>query len=496
MPIGRPPRSELQRLAEPLGFHLAGDELREIGDLMDRFLGAFDVVESLPEPPRPAVPRREHRLPSPDENPLGAWVRRTSVREQQDGPLAGKRVVLKDNVALAGVPMGGGSAFLADYVPEEDASIVGRLLDAGAEIVGKAACEYLSMSAGSHTSASANFVRNPHDPSRTTGGSSSGCAALVAAGEVEMAIGGDQGGSIRVPSSFCGIVGMKPTHGLVPYTGILSIDAHLDHTGPMTRSVAENARLLAVIAGPDGIDTRQQNVRVADYVAAASQAPEGLRVGVLEEGFQVGVEPGVEKAVREAAASLAARGVAVDATSVPEHPALSVAMVPLLVLGAYDLMRNGGFAHHSNLPVPVGLPEAFAAWHAHADDMPANVKTMLLGGAFAASAGASLHYAKALRLRDAARARYDQALEGFDALLMPTTPCTAPLLPSPDAGPDETFAAGGGGVANTSQFDVSGHPALSVPCGEADGLPVGCMLVGRHWEESTLYRLAAAIETN
>ena len=112
------------------------------------------------------------------------------------------------------------------------------------------------------------MVRNPHDTERTTGGSSSGCGALVASGEVDLAIGGDQGGSIRFPASFCGIVGMKPTHGLVPYTGILSIDAHLDHTGPMTASVADNALLLEVLAGPDGVDTRQQGVRTAPYAAA------------------------------------------------------------------------------------------------------------------------------------------------------------------------------------------------------------------------------------
>ena len=494
MPVQRLAPNELQELAKPLGFHLEGDELREISALVDGMLGAIDGVEALPEPERPGVAQREHRLPAEEENPFGAWVRRTSVQEQREGRLAGRHVVLKDNIALAGIPMGGGSTFLADYVPEEDATIVRRLLDAGAEIVGKATCEYLSFSAGSHTSASAEVVRNPRNPAHTTGGSSSGCAALVAAGEVDLAIGGDQGGSIRVPSSFCGIVGMKPTHGLVPYTGILSIDAHLDHTGPMTASVADNALLLEVIAGPDGVDTRQQNARVGRYVEAAAQTPEGLRVGILEEGFPEGTDPGVEQSVRQAAESLAARDVEIQSTSVPEHLSLGIAMVPLLVLGTYDLMRNGGFANHANLPVPFGLPEAFEAWHAHADSMPVNVKAMLLVGAVARASGGPRHYAKALRLRDAARATYDGALEGLDALLMPTTPKTAPPLPGPDASVAERFAAGGDGVANTAQFDVSGHPAISVPCGEVDGLPVGCMLVGRHGDEATLYRLAAAIE--
>ena len=157
-------------------------------------------------------------------------------------------------------------------------------------------------------------------------------------------------------------------------------------------------------------------------------------------------------------------------------------------------MKNGGFPRHANLPVRFGLPEAFATWQADADRMPVNAKTMLLAGAVAAGAGGYRHYAKALRLRRAARAAYDRALEGLDALLLPTTTRTAPPLPGPDAGVVELSAAGGDGVANTAQFDVSGHPAISVPCGDADGLPVGCMLVGRHGDEATLYRLAAAIE--
>ena len=138
MPVRRPTANELQHLAERLGLHLEGNELSEIGALVDGMLGAIDGVEAFPEPERPAVPQREHRVPPQDENPFGAWVRRTSVQEKPEGPLAGRRVALKDNIALAGVPMGGGTGFLDDYVPEEDATLVRRLLASGAEIVGKA----------------------------------------------------------------------------------------------------------------------------------------------------------------------------------------------------------------------------------------------------------------------------------------------------------------------------------------------------------------------
>ncbi|MEE2662472.1 MAG: amidase [Myxococcota bacterium] len=493
MPISRPSRTALATLAESLGFHLEGAELDQQAELVGTFIGAFDRVEALPEPERPVPARREHCAPDPEENPHGAWVRRTSVREREGGRLAGRRVALKDNIALAGVPMSGGTSFLQGYVPEQDATVVRRVLDEGGEIVGKAACEYLSLSAGSHTSSS-GVVHNPRDPSRSTGGSSSGCAAALAAGEVDFAIGGDQGGSIRFPAAHCGIVGLKPTHGLVPYTGILSIDAHLDHTGPMTTNVADNALLLEVIAGPDGIDTRQQYVRTDRYAAAAGRDAVGLRVGVLEEGFPDSVEPGVERTVRASSETLAGAGAHVEAVSIPSHPELGAAAVPFLILGGFELVCGGGFATHANLPVPFGLAEAFERWHEHADAMPANVKSMLLAGAIAQRSGSRPHYAKALRLRAAARAAYDQALRSLDALLMPTTTCTAPPLPAPDANAFEVFAAGGAGIANTSQFDVSGHPAISVPCGEAAGLPVGCMLVARHCDEAILYRLAAAIE--
>ena len=161
---------------------------------------------------------------------------------------------------LAGVPMMNGAATMEGYIPDIDATVVHRILDAGGTIVGKAHCEYFCLSGGSHTSATGP-VHNPHKMGYSAGGSSSGSAVLVALGEVDMALGGDQGGSIRMPASFCGIYGMKPTHGLVPYTGIMPIEIYVDHTGPMTANVADNALLLEVLAGPDGYDPRQYNVK-------------------------------------------------------------------------------------------------------------------------------------------------------------------------------------------------------------------------------------------
>ncbi len=168
-------------------------------------------------------------------------------------------MAIKDNVCVAGVPMMNGSATLEGYVPEVDATIVTRTLDAGATIVGKAVCEDLCFSGGSHTAATGP-VLNPRAPGRSAGGSSCGSAALLAAGEVDLAIGGDQGGSIRMPAGWCGVVGHKPTYGLVPYTGVFPIELTLDHTGPMAATVADVALYLEVLAGADGLDPRQPSV--------------------------------------------------------------------------------------------------------------------------------------------------------------------------------------------------------------------------------------------
>ena len=218
-------------------------------------------------------------------------------------------MAIKDNVCVAGVPMTNGASTLEGYVPDIDATIVTRILDAGGTIVGKTVCEYFCFSGGSHTS-STGPVHNPRKMGYSAGGSSSGSGAVVAAGEVPMAIGGDQGGSIRMPAAYCGIYGMKPTHGLVPYTGIMPIELTIDHTGPMTATVEDNALLLEVLAGPDGLDPRQYGpAQTEHYTAALGKGASGLRIAVVPEGFGHPQSlPAVDRLVRNAADELQAPG--------------------------------------------------------------------------------------------------------------------------------------------------------------------------------------------
>jgi amidase len=312
MAVRRPDKDELAALARSYGMNLSDADLETYTLLVGGSFSSYDAVEELYAgmTPRPAAARGATR-PEDADNPLGAWYVRTEIRGADHGPLAGRTLAVKDNIEVSGVPMMNGSHTLEGFVPTRDATVVSRLLEAGATVAGKAVCEDLCFSGGSHTSVTGP-VRNPWDHSRTTGGSSSGSAALVAAGQVDLALGGDQGGSIRMPSAFCGIVGHKPTHGLVPYTGAFPIELTLDHLGPMTRTVADAAAVLDAIAGRDGLDPRQPaGLAPEQYAAALGGEVAGLRVGVLAQGFGWAElsEPGVDDTVRTAAGRLRELGV-------------------------------------------------------------------------------------------------------------------------------------------------------------------------------------------
>jgi amidase len=278
MAVQVPTPEQLFEIADEIGLSLTDKDVASFIEILRPSIASYNLVDAMPDYlPQVKYPRTPGYRPTPEENKYNAWYVKTAVQGAAEGKLKGRTIVLKDNIMLAGVPMMNGAATLEGYVPNIDATVVTRILDAGGTIVGKAHCEYYCLSGGSHTSA-AGPVHNPRRMGYSAGGSSSGSGALVAAGEVDMALGGDQGGSIRMPASFCGIYGMKPTHGLVPYTGIMPIEIFVDHTGPMTANVADNALLLEVLAGPDGYDPRQYDVQVHPYTEALGQGITGLRI--------------------------------------------------------------------------------------------------------------------------------------------------------------------------------------------------------------------------
>jgi amidase len=499
MPATTPTPSQVQALAARYGFDLQLDEVDAFRELMQGTLGSYAVVDGLTPPPRPVThPRTPGRRPTPDENPYGAWAVRTSIVGTPGGLLEGRRVAIKDNTCVAGVAMANGSATLDGFVPEEDATVVRRLLDAGAEIVGKAVCEDLCFSGGSHTPVTGP-VRNPWDTSRTSGGSSGGSAALLAAGEVDLALGGDQGGSVRMPSGFCGVVGLKPTWGLVPYTGAFPIEATIDTLGPMARTVGDVADMLQVIAGPDGDDPRQDpRLEVGDYRSGLDAGIAGLRVGIVSEGFgwpDVS-EPRVDETVRTAALSLADAGAEVSEVSVPMHRDGVHVWTVIAVEGATTQMvdLNGSGMNWKGRYFPGMIAAFHAGRRAHANELAPTVKLVVLLGAHLLATHGGAYYAKAQNLAPALTAAYDTALSEVDVLAMPTLPMVAPPLPPADAPIVESVARALEMIPNTAPFSVTGHPAITVPAGLADGLPTGLMLIGRHGSEATLLAAAQAFE--
>jgi amidase len=497
MPVRLPSLEQIDKLGSDFGLVLSGDEVAAFQQAFKGPLASYGRLEELVAPNLgPIAPRSPGYRPSATENPYGAWYWKTEISTGAKGLLAGKKLAIKDNICVAGVPMMNGSALLEGYVPELDATVVTRILDAGGTIAGKAACEDLCFSGASHTCAS-GVIRNPHDPTRSAGGSSGGSAALVAAGEVPMALGGDQGGSIRTPSSWCGVYGLKPTWGLVPTTGSMPISYSVDHCGPICASVEDVARLLTVIAGHDGWDTRTISARTGDYMAALGQPARGLRIGILREGFgHPESDPAVNDKVRQAIASLAKAGVESEEVSVPWHLDGPHVWSGIILEGAAEMMLKGfGVGNNIQGYYPLSMQEAFArGMGTRINDVSPTVKLVLMLGEYMHRNYHGRYHSKAQNLRVLLRRAYEQALEKFDVLVMPTIPFTATAIPAPDAPLGTAIDTALNMQANTCSFDVSGHPAFTVPCGVVNGLPVGLMMVGRHFEEATLIRLASAIE--
>jgi amidase len=491
-----PSPDQVRSAAEDFGLTLSDTDVEAVGELRADAVEAYKTVGALPDNlPAVEYPRGPVSYPESADNEFNAWYVKAEVKGALDGKLAGKRIVLKDNVCLAGVPMMVGASTLEGYVPDVDATIVTRILDAGGTIVGKAHCEYFCLSGSSHTCA-AGPVHNPWKMGHSAGGSSSGSAVLLVSGEADMAIGGDQGGSIRIPAAFCGVYGMKATYGLVPYSGVMPIELTLDHTGPMTATVADNALLLEVLAGADGLDPRQYDPKPAPYTEALGRGVEGLRIGIVEEGFGLSNSaPAVDETVRHAAGFFAELGAKVETLSLPMHETGRAIWVPVALEGLTELMMkgNGYGTNHKGLYV-TSLLDAHAAWRERPDELSESLKYAMLAGQVMAKAHHGHYYAKAQNLSRKLREAYDEALARHDLLLMPTVPCLPPLMPPTDASRQQIVRHALGLNANNTPTNLTGHPAMSLPCGLAEGLPVGMMLIAGHHQESTIYQAAHAFE--
>lgn len=498
-------RAELIEYAREVRVSIGEQEIDQYLELTDRMSSLMDAFAAEPLPPAANIEARrdaEENRPPVFEDPLNAVVRWCSVKADVEGPLSGKRIGLKDNMAIAGVPMTYGSTVMSDYVPVRDSVVADRILRAGGEIVAVLNMDSFAWSGGGETS-DYGPILNPFDLTRTASGSSGGSAAALFYDNVDITFGTDQAGSIRLPASWCGTLGLKATHGLVPYTGIAAIDHTYDHVGPLARTVEELAIGLAAVAGRDDSDPRQCGVETLDYIDAVHTAPDSLKgrtIGVLSEGFGAD-DPDAPLGTRESAEAtravienFAALGASVREVSVPEHLYGAGLMFTAIAEGQAAMMTGGGNGYHwrgrydPDLALELGRRLA-----GRGHNLPPTLKmVLLLGTHFRRHYYGSL-YAKAQNLTPALRAAYDRALTEVDVLALPTATHYAHIH-KPDATLTERVLRGDSMIGNTGPFDATGHPALSIPAAEADGLPVGVMLVARHFGERTLIALARTYE--
>jgi amidase len=495
----RPPdREQVRDLAERHYMDLNEAELEQFTERISRTLSGLRPLDRRPEPDAsPPDARRQGYRPDESEDPLNAFVTRCNVSRTSKGPLSGYAIGLKDHIPVAGIEMTCGSRVMEGYVPGRDATIVDRILDAGGTIEGKLNMEGMSASGSGELSATGP-VLNPRDPDHLTGGSSSGEAAAVVAGDVDIAIGGDQGGSIRRPAAGCGCVGLKPTFGLVPHTGVMGVAPTIDHVGPITRRVEDCAVALDVLAGVDPQDPRQCGLDLpeVDYQAALGMDPSDLTVGVLEEGFGwEAADKGVMKCVRHAIDGFEGAGVDARSASVPWHEEALSVWRGVIFGEAAAWASSEGVGHFFEGSYDTRFADAFArSRRAQADDFSPAYKLLVLTSEYLAEAYGSRYYAKAQNLRGELRAAYDKALADVDVLALPTTIRTE-LERREDLSLEELLDRGLPGLhENRGPFNVTGHPAVTVPCGTVDGLPIGLEFVGDRFADDAVLAAADAFE--
>lgn len=397
-------------------------------------------------------------------------------------------MAVKDNICTVDFPTTCGSRILGRWTSPYDATVVTRLRRAGAVLVGKTNLDEFAMGSSTENSAFGP-TRNPWDPSRVPGGSSGGSAAAVAAAMAPLALGSDTGGSIRQPAGFCGIVGLKPTYGRVSRYGLVAFASSLDQIGPLASTVADAALLLGVIAGRDPADSTSVDLPVPDYLRALTGDVRGLRLGLAREAFGEGLLPAVGDAVRRAAQVLQDEGAEVVEVSLPT---ISYALPTYYLLATSEASTN--LARYDG--VRYGLRAASRDLdgmylQTRRDGFGPEVKRRIMLGTYALSAGYyEGFFLKAQRVRTLVCQDFARAFDTVDLVVMPTSPTPAFRLGEKVEDPLQMYLAD----VYTIPVNLAGLPAISVPCGFADGLPVGLQLIGRPFDEATVLRAAHCYE--
>ena len=408
----------------------------------------------------------------------------------EGGPLTGVPVQIKDVMCTEGVPTTCASRMLENFVPVYNATAVEQLLGQGAVMLGKGNMDEFAMGSSCENSAF-HPTMNPWDLERVPGGSSGGAAASVASGEAIYALGSDTGGSVRQPAALCGVVGLKPTYGLVSRYGLIAFASSLDQIGPVGRTVMDCALALNAIAGHDPRDATSVHQEPKDYAASLGQDIKGLRLGIPEEYFVDGMEPGSRKAVDEAISALEGLGASVRPVSLPTtRYALACYYIIAPSECSANLARYDGVKYGYSYQGTNDMWEALEKTREYGFGPEVTRRVML--GTYALSSGYhDAYYLKAQQARTLIRQDFDRVFQDVDALVTPTSPVTAFKIGEKSGDPVQMYLID----VCTLPVNISGLPGLSVPCGFSDGLPVGLQLIGPHFSEETLLRTAHAYES-
>lgn len=473
---------EIQKLtAVSLGKKIKEKEI-SVREALDAVFAQIDQTED-----------RYHAYVTLDKE--GAYKQADAVQEKIDkgeltGALAGVPVAIKDNMCTKGVLTTCSSKILENYIPTYTASAVQNLTDAGCVIIGKTNMDEFAMGSTTETSAY-GVTKNPWNTEHVPGGSSGGSCAAVAAGEVPMALGSDTGGSIRQPSSFCGVTGMKPTYGTVSRYGLIAYGSSLDQIGPVAKDVTDCAALLQTVASYDAKDATSMKRDDYDFMSALKEDVSDLKIGIPNSCFGEGLDPQVKESILKAADVLKARGAEVEYFDLDLIDyAIPAYYVIASAEASSNLERFDGVKYGFRAKEYEGLHDMYKK--SRSEGFGPEVKRRIMLGSFVLSSGYyDAYYLKALRTKALIKKEFDRAFEKYDMILSPAAPSTAPRLGDSLSDPLQMYL----GDIYTVSVNLAGLPGITVPCGMDDkGLPIGMQLIGDCFSEKKLFRAAYTYE--
>lgn len=449
---------------------LVSESYKRIGEVEDK-VQAFLTLDE--ERAREAAKRMDGKIGTDDAK----------------GLLFGMPIGVKDNIVTKGLRTTSASKILENFDPIYDATAASKLQNAETITIGKLNMDEFAMGSSNENSGF-QVTRNPWNLERVPGGSSGGSAASVAAGEVLFSLGSDTGGSIRQPASYCGVVGLKPTYGRVSRFGLIAFASSLDQIGPITRTVEDNAYLLQAISGVDPMDSTSANVEVPSYAESLTGDVKGLRIAVPKEYLAEGVNEEVRQSVLDALKVLEKLGATWEEVSLP-HSKYALATYYLLSSSeaSANLARFDGVRYGYRTADPENLIDLYKK--TRAEGFGDEVKRRIMLGTFALSSGYyDAYYKKAQKVRTLIKQDFENVFEKYDVIIGPTAPTPAFKIGENTSDPLTMYA----NDILTIPVNLAGVPGISVPCGFADGLPLGLQIIGKHFDESTVYRVAHAFE--